>query len=181
MANTVLSRPATGGHISIPAETGATIVLDFIATQSTLERSNDNLVFRFDDGADVVIENFYTTFGQQDIPQFEVDGQLVSGADFFNAFGPDLIPAAGPDAASQRSARYNENADSDLASGVDHLDGLDMSVSGTEAPTAFVAFDSAPPLRAAVVATSHRRHRHHRRTPPLFVRYSTPPATPEPL
>lgn len=144
MANTVLSRPATGGHISIPAETGATIVLDFIATQSTLERSNDNLVFRFDDGADVVIENFYTTFGQQDIPQFEVDGQLVSGADFFNAFGPDLIPAAGPDAASQRSARYNENADSDLASGVDHLDGLDMSVSGTEAPTAFVAFDSAP-------------------------------------
>ena len=144
MANIVLIRPATGGHISIPAETGATIVLDFIATQSTLERSNDNLVFRFDDGADIVIENFYTTFGQQDIPQFEVDGQLVSGADFFNAFGPDLIPAAGPDAASQRSARYTENADSDLASGVDHLNGLDMSVSGTEAPTAFVAFDSAP-------------------------------------
>lgn len=82
MANTVLSRPATGGHISIPAETGATIVLDFIATQSTLERSNDNLVFRFDDGADVVIENFYTTFGQQDIPQFEVDGQLVSERTF---------------------------------------------------------------------------------------------------
>lgn len=77
-------------------------------------RSNDDLVFRFDGGADVVIENFYTTFDQGDIPQFQVDGQLVSGEDFFNTFNPDLAPAAGADDSSHRSARYNENVDSDL-------------------------------------------------------------------
>lgn len=144
MANIILNRPAAGEHVSIPAANGSTIVLDFAASQSTLERSNDDLVFRFDGGENVVIENFYTTFDQGDIPQFQVDGQLVSGEDFFNTFGPDLAPAAGPDNSSHRSARYSENVDSDLTAGVDHLDGLDMNVSSPEASTGPMAFDSSP-------------------------------------
>lgn len=53
-----------------------------------------------------------------------MDGTLVAGADFFNAFGPDLMPAAGPGSAT-RAARYNEFGSSDLNDGVNHLDGLD--------------------------------------------------------
>ncbi|MEG6501479.1 beta strand repeat-containing protein, partial [Desulfovibrio sp. 1214_IL3152] len=43
--------------------------------------------------------------------------------------GPDLAPAAGPEAT--RSARYSEMGNADLASGIDHLDGLDMSIPGS--------------------------------------------------
>lgn len=51
---------------------------------------------QFDDGSSIELSDFYTQYSQESMPDFEVDGTLVAGTDFFNAFGPDLMPAAGP-------------------------------------------------------------------------------------
>ena len=63
------------------------------------------------------------------MPDFEVDGTLVAGADFFSAFGPDLMPAAGPAAgAAARAARYSDLGNSDLLDGINHLNELDWGM-----------------------------------------------------
>ncbi len=120
-----ISRPAASQQSLVHAEADARIALNFPADEATLERSGSDLLFRFDDGSSVRIENFYTEYNKDTAPDFEVEGQLVSSADFFAAMGPDLMPAAGPAAAAARDSRYSEYANSDLQDGLDHLGGLD--------------------------------------------------------
>ena len=94
-----------------------------------MERAGDNLVFSFDDGSSIQLTNFYTQYSQESMPDFEVDGTLVAGADFFSAFGPDLMPAAGPAAgAAARAARYSDLGNSDLLDGINHLNELDWGM-----------------------------------------------------
>ena len=66
----------------------------------------------------------------KDIPLVtDLDGTLVAGADFFSAFGPDLMPAAGPAAgAAARAARYSDLGNSDLLDGINHLNELDWGM-----------------------------------------------------
>ena len=128
MSDIKLVRPSAGQTTVIPSAPDARLVLDFSADQVSIERpeGSDSLFFRFDDGSAIELQNFYTQYNKDDIPSFEVDGQLIAGADFFSAFGPDLAPAAGPAAASPtRSGRYNDFGNAGLEDGVNHLDGLD--------------------------------------------------------
>ena len=96
MADIKLTRPAAGQNVVVPSSPDARMVLDFPADQVSIERpqGSDSLFFRFDDGSSIELQSFYTQYNKDAIPSFEVDGQLIAGADFFNAFGPDLAPAA---------------------------------------------------------------------------------------
>lgn len=123
MRNISLVRPAAGQQVTVSSAEGARFVSNFSANQITLEKADNDLIFRFEDGGSIKVADFYTEYGKDNTPDFEVDGQLFSGADFFSAFGPDLAPAEGPSAA-ERSARYNEFSGSELAGGVEHLDGM---------------------------------------------------------
>ena len=127
MADIKLARPTAGQNVVVPSAPDARMVLDFAADQVSIDRpeGSDSLFFRFDDGSSIELQNFYTQYNKEAIPSFEVDGQLIAGADFFNAFGPDLAPAAGPAAGPTRSGRYSDFANSGLEDGVNHLDGLD--------------------------------------------------------
>jgi len=131
MADIKLTRPAAGQNVVIPSAPDARMVLDFAADQVSIDRpqGSDSLFFRFDDGSSIELQNFYTQYNKDAIPSFEVDGQLIAGADFFNAFGPDLAPAAGPSASPTRSGRYRDFANAGLEHGVNHLDGLDYRLS----------------------------------------------------
>jgi len=131
MADIKLTRPAAGQNVVIPSAPDARMVLDFSADQVSIDRpqGSDSLFFRFDDGSSIELQNFYTQYNKDAIPSFEVDGQLIAGADFFNAFGPDLAPAAGPSASPTRSGRYRDFANAGLEHGVNHLDGLDYRLS----------------------------------------------------
>lgn len=133
MAEILLARPAAGERLSYSVTRQDVISPQFPLGEAVLEKSGDNLVFALPDGGTVELTGFYASFSQEaGIPDFIVDGQLVAGADFFNAFGPDLIPAAGPAAgAAARSARYSDWANSNLADGISHLDGLDWGMSLT--------------------------------------------------
>lgn len=123
MSNIFLIRPAVGQQSVVHSTEQATFIAGFSANQITLEKDDTSLVFRFEDGGSIKLADFYTEYTKNNTPDFEVDGQRISGADFFSAFGPDLAPAAGPSAA-ERSARYNDFSGSELAGGVDHLDGM---------------------------------------------------------
>ena len=129
MNTIILAHPTAGQHTTVKATPGSRLSMDFVLEEATVERQGENLVFVFDDGSSILIEDFYVDFTGENLPEFEVGGQILSGSDFFAALGPDLTPAAGPEAA--RSARYNEMGNADLASGIDHLDGLDMSIPGS--------------------------------------------------
>ena len=129
MADIILTRPQAGQHTVLESVADSRLVLQFPTDQATMERAGDNLVFSFDDGSSIQLTNFYTQYSQESMPDFEVDGTLVAGADFFSAFGPDLMPAAGPAAgAAARAARYNDFGNSDLLDGINHLNELDWGM-----------------------------------------------------
>ena len=139
MADIKLTRPAAGQNVVVPSAPDARMVLEFSADQVSIDRpqGSDSLFFRFDDGSSIELQDFYTQYNKDAIPSFEVDGQLIAGNDFFNAFGPDLAPAAGPAASPTRGARYSDLSNSGLEDGVNHLDGLDyrLSFNGDTEPT----------------------------------------------
>lgn len=129
MADIILTRPQAGQHTVLESVADSRLVLQFPTDQATMERAGDNLVFSFDDGSSIQLTNFYTQYSQESMPDFEVDGTLVAGADFFSAFGPDLMPAAGPAAgAAARAARYSDLGNSDLLDGINHLNELDWGM-----------------------------------------------------
>lgn len=121
MADIILTRPQAGQHTVLESVADSRLVLQFPTDQATMERAGDNLVFSFDDGSSIQLTNFYTQYSQESMPDFEVDGTLVAGADFFSAFGPDLMPAA-------RAARYSDLGNSDLLDGINHLNELDWGM-----------------------------------------------------
>lgn len=126
MANIHLTRPQFGQQTAITNAAEDRIVLDFPTTDTTLGREGDALTFTFEDGAKISLDGFYTDYTSENTPDFIVDGQVVSGKDFFSALGQDdLMPAAGPTVAT-RNSHYAEHADSSLDSGIDHLGGLDL-------------------------------------------------------
>ncbi len=128
MADVILTRPQSGQQTVVGNGGEQRIVLDFPATDASLAREGDALTFTFEGGEKISLDGFYSDYTSENMPDFLVEGLTVSGKDFFTALGhDDLMPAAGP-AGAERSAPYNEFADSSLASGVDHLDGLDWQM-----------------------------------------------------
>ncbi|MDY0260770.1 MAG: hypothetical protein RBR41_14025, partial [Desulfovibrio sp.] len=128
MQNILLRRPASNTLQSIPSTPESRLVFDFPAGEAILSRSGDNLVFTFEDGASIHLENFYTVYSKESMPTFQVDGMEISGEQFFAALGEDLMPAAGPAASAARASRYSEYANSSLMDGVGHMDGLDWGM-----------------------------------------------------
>ena len=62
MRNFTLSRPAASQQTFVTAAPDAKITLNFPADQATLERTGDDLLFTFDDGSSIRIDNFYTEY-----------------------------------------------------------------------------------------------------------------------
>ena len=132
MADLTLNKPAAGAQNVINAEPDSRIELNFPTDQATLERSGNDLVFHFDDGSSIVIRDFYTAYTKESMPDFVLDGTPISGEQFFTALnGEDLMPAAGPaaNAGNADGGRFHEFSDDPLQTGVDRLDGLDLSSS----------------------------------------------------
>jgi len=127
MADIKLTRPAAGQNVVILSARDARMVLDFPTDQISIERpqNSDSLFFRFDDGGSIELQNFYTQYHKDDVPSFEVDGQLIAGTEFFDVFGPDLVPAAGPSSVA-RGGGYQEYSELNIGHGVGALGGVDL-------------------------------------------------------
>ena len=130
MADIILNKPEAGTQAVFEAAGDSRIDLNFPTDQATLERSGNDLIFRFDDGSTVVLRDFYTAYTKDSMPDFVIEGTPIAGEQFFTALNePDLMPAAGPaaNAASADGGRFREYADDALINGVNRLDGLDLS------------------------------------------------------
>ena len=130
MAIVTLHHPASGERQTLSCVPGNQFVFDFPMAEALVSRDGDRLVLTFEDGSSIVLEDFYTVYTKDSMPDFVVDGSEVSGTDFFTALNQeDLMPAAGPSASasSAKGARFHEFSDADLVSGVDRLGGLDLS------------------------------------------------------
>ena len=130
MADIILNKPEAGTQAVFEAVGDSRIDLNFPTDQATLERSGNDLIFRFDDGSTVVLRDFYTAYTKDSMPDFVIEGTPIAGEQFFTALNePDLMPAAGPaaNAASADGGRFREYADDALINGVNRLDGLDLS------------------------------------------------------
>lgn len=89
-----LAPPSAGERIVVPSEPFARIVLDFPAEHADMERpaGSDSLLFRFEDGSAVELQDFYAQYGRGQMPEFEVNGTVMQAHDFFDAFGPGFAP-----------------------------------------------------------------------------------------
>ena len=137
--------------VTLPADAGErSVELAFGTAEATVERIGNDLVFRFEDGAETRVTDFFVTNGEA-LPAFVLaDGAQVSGADVLRQFNSemDLETAAGPNAASRAdgsggSGEYADDAGA-LVDGIDRLGslGTDYWARGTEV---------SPPLQANAV------------------------------
>ncbi len=95
MSNVVLQKPEAGQKVTHVPQPDALFSINFLPADALMEKIGDNLVFSFDDGAQVVIKYFYTAFSSKNMPDFLIDGALVEGKEFFAALNEDIMPAAG--------------------------------------------------------------------------------------
>lgn len=96
MADIILNKPEAGTQAVFEAAGDSRIDLNFPTDQATLERSGNDLIFRFDDGSTVVLRDFYTAYTKDSMPDFVIEGTPIAGEQFFTALNePDLMPAAG--------------------------------------------------------------------------------------
>ena len=135
MADIILAKPEAGTRSVVQSVENARIQLNFMTGDALLERSGDDLVFSFEDGSSIVIQDFYTAYTRESVPDFILDGAQIAGADFFAALNLDeLMPAAGPAASTAEGGRFHEYANTELIDGLDRLDGLDLSSSRAFSP-----------------------------------------------
>ncbi|MDR1778090.1 MAG: hypothetical protein LBR31_09745, partial [Desulfovibrio sp.] len=115
--------------VIIKAQPDSRFILAFPVDQATIERpeDSDSLVFTFSDGSIVEIEGFYEQYTKDNLPEFEIEGQSIAGVDFFEAFAPDIEPAAGV-GVSAKGGRYTNYGDLDLMDGIRHINDLDWGM-----------------------------------------------------
>ena len=119
MADIILNKPEAGTQAVFEAAGDSRIDLNFPTDQATLERSGNDLIFRFDDGSTVVLRDFYTAYTKDSMPDFVIEGTPIAGEQFFTALNePDLMPAAGPAASCMpdTSTTHSSNTASAAAS-----------------------------------------------------------------
>ena len=129
MADLHVFRPEAGRRMTLGNVADARLVLGFAPDEAVLSREGDSLVFSFEDGGSVALENFYAAYTGESLPDFEIEGLDIAGADFFAALDPSLMPAAGPAATAPQAGRHDaEWTNSALFGGIDRLDGLDLGM-----------------------------------------------------
>ena len=134
MSNIVLTTPSENQAVAVPVANSSHIVLNFLPDTSTVVRVDNNLVFQFDNNSSISLTDFYTAYNKENLPQFEVEGRIISGNVFFEEFFPDLIPAEGPQSQAESGSRFNQYSNMDIAAGLTHLDGLDLQMQYGAAP-----------------------------------------------
>jgi len=125
--NIRLTRPAPGQNAVQAVGTDARLEFAFDQADATLGKDGQNLVFTFNDGGTLTLDGFYNNFGDNaHPPTLIVEGNELPGEAFLQALNnPDLMPAAGPAAATALTGG-GEAADALLAGvgGVTGLGGL---------------------------------------------------------
>ncbi len=98
MSAVKLNMPTQRGQIDLISVNEETSNLEFAFDSRTaiFEKSDVNLVVAFDNGSLIILENFYSVYSPEFLPEFTVDGTKLAGQEFFASLDSNLMPAAGP-------------------------------------------------------------------------------------
>ena len=77
MADLHVFRPEAGRRMTLGNVADARLVLGFAPDEAVLSREGDSLVFSFEDGGSVALENFYAAYTGESLPDFEIEGRIV--------------------------------------------------------------------------------------------------------
>ncbi len=121
METIILAVPSQNEELTIQiTEDVTTLELGFDIADALVEKIDNDFVLTFEDtGASIILEDFYTIYSSDFMPDFSFNEEIIAGREFFEALDENLMPAAGP-AAGQAAGGgrfYVENA-YELASGV---------------------------------------------------------------
>ncbi|MDR2893531.1 MAG: hypothetical protein LBV80_10740, partial [Deltaproteobacteria bacterium] len=145
MSTVRINRPEMGERQSVTLEADQSVAFAFNASVVSVDRVGNDLVVRFDNGAETSIQNFFVTDGKA-LPAFVLeDGTEIAGADLLRQLNDamDIETAAGPSSSANDSGGAGEYDDGagDLIDGVARLDALGTAnwVGTTEAPESMLA------------------------------------------
>ncbi|WP_198015331.1 beta strand repeat-containing protein [Nitratidesulfovibrio termitidis] len=151
-AGTPLHAPGAGQVQVVEAAAGSLFELSFAAEDASLARSDNDLVFNFENGGRIVLAGFFAAGDTDALPQFTLpEGGTISGYEFLAALDPDLLPAAGPGAggaggtAGGGVGEYSDDAGS-LIGGVSALDPLTTTGLGAAALVALTDDATTPDI-----------------------------------
>ncbi len=130
MADILLQKPVAGQNIELSPQAEDRLVLQFDSSSTTLTRNDDALVMTFTDGASISLTDFYVSYHSENMPVFIIEGAEVDGEEFFNAFGEELMPAAGAAASPQGGGSTVDTILGNLHAGIDSLGRLDQGFEG---------------------------------------------------
>ncbi len=129
MATLNLSLPAPNQAVSHAISEGLTgFVLDFDLTSALIERVDNNLLVYFEDNnSSITLEGFYGVYSAEFMPEFVMEGEVITGEDFFAALSPELMPAAGnaEQAIDSNGGSFNNTNLHEVATGVTGSEGIE--------------------------------------------------------
>ncbi len=95
MADVIVNRLSSGRHNVVHlTENDTRLVCNFSKESALVGRQAEDLLFSFNDGATVTLENFYGAYSQLNMPEFLMAGQAFSGKAFFAELPHRLLPGA---------------------------------------------------------------------------------------
>ncbi len=130
MSEIKLTRPAVAATVTIEPNKGDNFAIAFDPGEAVMTQQDGSLVFTFEDGAQLVVVNFYGVYSKDEAPSFSFEDTVFTAQEFFAAQGAeDLMPAAGPGQGQSQSASAKGNGhwadygDSALLGGLGRLGG----------------------------------------------------------
>ena len=90
MTEITLARPEHAAEVTVTVEAGRVYALNFDIGAAEADVSGQGLVLRFDDGASLVLQNFFAVAAEADFYVRLADGTLLLGKDMADSFLLDL-------------------------------------------------------------------------------------------
>ena len=90
MTEITLARPEHAAEVTVTVEPGHVYALNFDIGAAEADVSGQGLVLRFDDGASLVLQNFFAVAAEADFYVRLSDGTLLLGKDMADSFLLDL-------------------------------------------------------------------------------------------
>ncbi len=132
MSDILVQKPQAGQVVTLAPQAEDRLVLEFNTNDALLTRAEDNLIFSFDDGSRIEMQDFYVAYTSENMPTFIIDNAVVDGQSFFAALGEELMPAAGNQSSPQGSGTGVGLEGGSLLAGVDRLGRTDQERTSSE-------------------------------------------------
>ena len=83
MSDIKLTRPAVAATATIEPNKGDNFTIAFDPSEAVMSQQDGSLVFTFEDGAQLVVANFYGVYSKDEAPSFSFEDTVFTAQEFF--------------------------------------------------------------------------------------------------